>query len=191
MTYQNRSDSADPWGDIARDYQRMIGMRFHDAEGLIVDKTLTQSHMMGLLLHTLPQANVLWLRRNPRDVALSCFRSFFTSAIPWSWSFADIGRFFRIEDRLYEHWADQFPERILTVPYEELVHDPGTWIPRILAHVGLEMEQQVLAFHETKRSVRTASVQQVRAPISTDRIGHAMPYAKFMGAFEEAYGAKP
>ncbi len=187
IAYQEGSASADPWGDIARDYQRMIGMRFHDAEGLIVDKTLTQSHMMGLLLHTLPQAKVLWLRRNPQDVALSCFRSFFTSAIPWSWSFADIGRFFRIEDRLYEHWAAKFPERILTVPYEELVQDPGTWIPRILAYVGLEMEPQVLAFHETKRSVRTASVQQVRAPISTDRIGLSAPYAKYMAPFEDAY----
>lgn len=187
LAYQARSESPDPWGDIARDYHRMIGMRFHDAEGLIVDKTLTQSHMMGLLLHTLPRAKVLWLRRNPEDVALSCFRSFFTSAIPWSWSFADIGRFFRIEDRLYEHWTSRFPERILTVPYEELVRDPGTWIPRILAHADLAMEPQVMAFHETRRSVRTASVQQVRAPISTGRIGLSAAYAEFMLPFEEAY----
>jgi tetratricopeptide (TPR) repeat protein len=189
LAYQKGSDSPDPWGDIAHDYQRMIGMRFHDADGLIVDKTLIQSHMMGLLLHTLPQAKVLWLRRDPQDVALSCFRTFFTSAIPWSWSFADIGRFFRIEDRLYRHWADQFPERILTVPYEGLVQDPGAWVPRILTHAGLEMEPQVMAFHETRRSVRTASVQQVRAPISTDRVGLSAPYAQHMGDFHAAYPA--
>lgn len=189
LAYQQRTDSADPWGDIAQDYQRMIGMRFPRANGLIVDKTLTQSHMMGLLLHALPDAKVLWLRRDPQDVALSCFRNFFTSAIPWSWSFADIGRFFRIEDRLYGHWQGEFPDRILTVPYEELARDPEMWIPRILAHAGLEMEAQVTSFHETKRSVRTASVQQVRAPISTDRIGLSAPYAKHMDEFFAAYHA--
>lgn len=189
LAYEQRSESADPWGEIAQDYHRMIAMRFPDAGGLIVDKTLTQSHIMGLLLHAIPQAKVLWLRRNPQDVALSCFRSFFTSALPWSWSFADIGRFFRVEDRLYRHWAELFPDRILTVPYEELVQDPDTWIPRILSHAGLEMEPQVMAFHETKRSVRTASVQQVRAPISTDRIGLSGPYAKYMDAFFAEYGA--
>jgi tetratricopeptide (TPR) repeat protein len=189
LAYQQRSESDDPWGDVAQDYERMIGMRFPGAHGLIVDKTLTQSHMMGLLLHALPEARILWLRRDPQDVALSCFRNFFTSAIPWSWSFADIGRFFRIEDRLYAHWQREFPDRILTVPYEDLARDPADWIPRILGHVGLAMEPQVSRFHETKRSVRTASVQQVRAPISTDRIGLSGPYRKYMDAFFAAYGA--
>lgn len=187
LAWDQRGGS-DPWGDVARDYLRMIAMRFPGTKGMIVDKTLSQSHMMGLLLHVLPSAKVLWLRRDPQDVALSCFRNFFTSAIPWSWSFADIGHFFRIEDRLYSHWAAQFPDRILTVPYEELARDPGAWLPRILAHAGLPMEEQVREFHRTRRSVRTASVQQVRAPISTKRIGLSGSYAKHMGAFHEAYG---
>jgi tetratricopeptide (TPR) repeat protein len=187
LAYQARDDSGDPWGAVAEDYLRMIGMRFPGTSGLIVDKTLTQSHMMGLLLHALPEAKVLWLRRDPQDVALSCFRNFFTSAIPWSWSFVDIGRFFHIEDRLYTHWQNEFPDRILTVPYEQLARDPETWIARILGHVGLAMEPQVLRFHETKRSVRTASVQQVRAPISTDRIGLSDAYARHMDDFFAAY----
>jgi hypothetical protein len=142
---------------------------------------------MGLLLHTLPDAKVIWLRRNPEDAALSCFRSFFTSQLPWTWSLGDIGDFFRVEDRLYAHWSKQWPERLLTVPYEELVRDPAEWIPRILAYAGLEMEPQVLEFHRTRRSVRTASVQQVRNPISTSRIGAAEAYARHMDAFREAY----
>jgi hypothetical protein len=144
---------------------------------------------MGLLLHTLPDAKVIWLRRNPEDAALSCFRSYFTSQLAWTWSLADIGRFFRIEDPLHAHWVENFPERILTVPYEELVRDPAEWIPRILDYAGLAMEPQVLDFHRTRRSVRTASVQQVRNPISTARIGAAEAYGWHMGPFREAYRA--
>ena len=142
---------------------------------------------MGLLLHSLPDAKIVWLRRNAEDAAISCFRTFFTEPIPWSWSLADIGAYFRIEDRLHAHWSSLFPDRILTVPYEELVGDPEAWIRRILAHVGLEEEPGVFQPHQTKRSVMTASVQQVRAPISTRRVGAAEAYERYMSAFRAAY----
>lgn len=186
LRYQEHTRGPDPWGKLARDYRSMLTARFR-TDGLVVDKTLNQSRLMGLLLHTLPDAKVIWLRRNPEDAALSCFRSYFTSQLGWTWSPADIGCFFRIEDRLHAHWIENFPERILTVPYEDLVRDPGEWIPRMLEYVGLAMEPQVLEFHRTKRSVRTASVQQVRNPISTSRIGAAEAYAKHMAPFREAY----
>lgn len=187
LAYQGReAGNSDPWGDIARDYRRLIDMRFR-FPGLVVDKTLGQSVLMGLLLHSQPQAKILWMRRNPDDVALSCFKTFFTATTPWSWSFADIGRHFRVEDRLFEHWTRQFGDRILVVPYEELAQHPATWIPKILTHVGLDEEPQVHRFHETRRGVRTASVQQVRSPISTNRIGLAERYAQQMKPFRDAY----
>lgn len=186
IAYQRRSQSGDPWGDVGRTYLGMIEERFR-TRSLVVDKTLSQSHFMGLLLHTLPEAKVLWLRRRPEDVALSCYRNFFTSPIPWSWSFEDIGHFFRMEDRLFDHWTQLFPDRILVVPYEDLVRAPSSWIPRILGHAGLDDEPGVHRFHETKRSVRTASVSQVRAPIATDRIGISEGYARHMEAFHAAY----
>ena len=180
------SRAADPWGALAASYFRLLRMRFQ-TDGLVVDKTLGQSHFMGLLLHMLPQARVIWMRRDPEDAALSCFRNFFTGRIPWCWGLEDIGRFFAIEDQLFAHWSSQFPERILVVPYEKLVRAPEEWIPRILAHVGLPDEPQVRDFHATARSVRTASVQQVRAPISTARIGQAEAYAMHLAPFRAAY----
>jgi tetratricopeptide (TPR) repeat protein len=186
LGYQTRADDPDPWGKLARDYRAMLTARFRST-GLVVDKTLCQSHLMGLLLHALPEAKVVWLRRDPQDAALSCFRSYFTSHLPWTWSLEDIGRFFRIEDQLYAHWLENFPERILTVHYEELVRNSAELIPQILSHAGLEIEPQVFEFHRTQRSVRTASVQQVRNPISTSRIGAAEAYAGHMEPFRAAY----
>ncbi len=187
LTYQKQVGGNDPWGALAADYFRMLEMRFRTTR-LVVDKTLGQSHFMGLLLHMLPDARVIWMRRNAEDVALSCFRNFFSSPLPWSWSLADIGRFFALEDRLFAHWTDQFPERILVVPYESLVNAPEEWIPRILDHAGLPDEPQVREFHATKRNVRTASVQQVRAPISTARMGLSRAYDEHLAPFRAAYG---
>lgn len=186
LAYQERFSGPDPWGALATGYFNMLEARFR-TRGLVVDKTLGQSHFMGLLLHMLPGARVIWMRRSPEDVALSCFRNFFSSAIPWSWSFPDIARFFNIEDRLFAHWTEQFPDRILTVPYEEMVHDPDKWIGRILDHAGLEDEPQLRTFHETRRNVKTASVSQVRQPISTSRIGLSQAYDAHLTPFREAY----
>ncbi|MBN9505153.1 MAG: sulfotransferase [Altererythrobacter sp.] len=183
---QRMTGQADPWGAIASTYFRLLKARFR-TPGDVVDKTLGHSHFMGLLMHTLPGARVIWMRRDPEDTALSCFRTYFTSGVPWSWSLEDIGVFFRLEDRLHAHWSALFPDRILTVDYQQLVTDPASWIPRIAQHCGLEVEPAMFEPHRTKREVTTASVQQVRAPITTTRIGLSAGYAAHMEPFRRAY----
>ena len=154
---------------------------------LVVDKTLSQSMVMGLLLHAMPQAQIIWMRRRPEDIALSAYRAFFTSSVSWSWSMEDIAHQMKLEDQLFAHWTALFPDRILTVQYEDMVRDPQSWIPRLLGHAGLEMEEGVLEFHKNRRKVRTASVKQVRSAISTDAIGKSEKFAAQLEPFRTAY----
>ena len=93
----------------------------------------------------------------------------------------------RLEDELHQHWVSLFPDQILTVPYEELVKNNHVWIARILDHVGFEMENAVANFHEVKRDVRTASVRQVRQPITTGAIGKSRGFLDQMSGFRKAY----
>ena len=78
-----------------------------------------------------------------------------------------------LEDRLHAHWSALFPDRILTVPYEALVHAPEQWMERVLSHVGLPPEPGVMAFHGSKRAVRTASVSR-RRPSGKGRRGASL-----------------
>jgi hypothetical protein len=188
LDYQQRADSPDPWGEIGRDYLSMLDQRF-GPEGRIVDKTLNHSRFLGFILQSLPRARVIWLRRDPEDTAISCFRSFFgTGTIPWCWSLSDIARHFRVEDALHAHWSSIYPDRILSVPYEALVSDPRPWITRILAHLGLAPEPAVFAPHLRQRAVQTVSVAQVRQPISPGSVGAAHRYHAFLQPFREVYG---
>ena len=189
MAYQARAAQFDdPWGELSRDYLNMLEERF-GPRGRIVDKTLSHARLMGLLLHMLPKAKVVWLQRDPDDTALSCFRTFFTAKMPWSWSLTDIAAYFRAEDMLHRHWTALYPDRILSVPYEELTADPVPWTKRILAHAGLGEEPQTFEPHKSARSVMTASVAQVRQPISTSRVGAAEAYREFLEPFRAAYRA--
>ena len=54
---------------------------------------------------------------------------------------------------------------MIDVDYEDMVTDFEAQARRIVAHCGLRWDDRCLAFHETQRPVRTASVLQVRRPL--------------------------
>ncbi len=180
------SGEPDPWGRVAATYSRLMDMRF-GANTLVVDKTLLHSHQMGFILHALPRCPIVWLRRDAADVALSCFRNYFSSPMTWSWSLADIGHFMRLEDRLFAHWQEHFGEQIMVVQYEEFVANPTATIDRLLVHAGLPPQPGLDQAHLSKRKVRTASMVQVRQPIVTGRIGLSRRYERWMGEFYQTY----
>jgi hypothetical protein len=61
---------------------------------------------------------------------------------------------------------------VLHVQYEDLVGDPQANIRRLLDHCRLPFEAACLSFHQTRRSVRTASAEQVRQPLYSSGIGY-------------------
>lgn len=54
---------------------------------------------------------------------------------------------------------------ILDLPYEALVSDTEGQTRRLLDFIGLSWDDECLNFHRNQRSVRTASLTQVRQPI--------------------------
>jgi tetratricopeptide (TPR) repeat protein len=186
LGYQRRSGAADPWGEIGRDYAHLVDLQFREP-GLVIDKSLGQAPLVGLLLHALPAARIAWLRRSPEDVALSCFRTYFATGLPWTWSLTDIAEVMKAEDRLFEHWRALFPERIMAVPYEELAAEPALWAERLQRHFGLPVEPGIETVSREGRAVRTASVGQVREAISTSRIGQAATFERHLKPFRERY----
>ena len=91
------------------------------------------------------------------------------------------------EDALLARWQEVLGERLLVVPYEDLVEQPASWIHRILTHCGLPEEPGVFTAHKTERTVTTASVMQVRRPLNRDGLGASAPYGEMMQPFVDAY----
>jgi tetratricopeptide (TPR) repeat protein len=188
LAYQEKGGAADPWGEVARDYTGLVE-RYFRSPGRVVDKSLGQSLLTGLMMHALPNTRIAWLRRNPDDVALSCFRTYFTTGLPWTWSLSDIAATMRAEDRLFEHWRSLFGERIMTVPYEEMVAEPGVWAERLQQHFGLPVEPGIEQPAREGRAIRTASATQAKEPISTARIGQAAKFERQLKPFRDLYYA--
>jgi len=76
----------------------------------------------------------------------------------------------------------------LRVQYEDVVADTETQVRRILEYLGLPFEQACLEFHKTKRSVRTASSEQVRQPIFKSGLEQWRNFEPWLDPLKEALG---
>ena len=172
--------------DMAGLYLHLLDERF-GTQGRVVDKTVDASRFLGLIATMLPDAPLIWMRRDPLDSAWSCFRTFFIHGVAWSYDLADIAHHFRLEDELLAFWQDRLRDRLLVVPYGDLVDAPELWTRRILSHCGLAKEAGVFAHHETERAVATASSLQVRRPVNRDGLNVAAPFRRHLQPFLDAY----
>ncbi len=155
----------------------------------IIDKSLQSFRFAGLIHLALPNARFLRLRRNPLDTCLSCFSKLFAHDLRFTYELGELGRYHAAFDRLMDHWTQVLPSRtLMEVCYEEMVADPEAQARRILDHCGLEWDPAVLDFHRTRRTIRTASVNQVRQPIYSTSVGRWKPYDQHLGPLKQALG---
>ena len=148
----------------------------------IVDKNRLNYEHLGLIARLLPSARIIHYRRDPRDVAVSCFFQNFTTGQEWSFDLADIGIYFRAYRRLMDHWGDVLPLPVMAVDYEDMVGDFEATARRLVDFIGLAWNPACLAFHTAERAVRTASQWQVRQPVYRRSAGRsASSRATFTG----------
>ena len=153
------------------------------------DKRLENFEYVGLIHLCLPNAPIIHVRRDPRDVTFACYALLFSDFQGWSYTFEELAEFWRAEERLMAHWKAVLPPgRILEVSYEALVTDFDKEARRIVAHCGLEWEDSCREFYASRRPVRSASSAQVRQPIYATSMGRWKPFEAHMRPLYEAMG---
>lgn len=174
--------------EAAAYYGHLFEQRFGSG-ACAVDKSLDASRYLGLAASVLPQAPLIWLKRDAADTAWSVFRNYFARGVAWSSRLEDIAGHLSLEDALLDRWQEILGRRLLVVRYEELVANPADIIPPMLAHCGLAPEPGVFTPEKTKRAVTTNSTMQVRRPISPRSVGSAEAYRHHLQPFYDAYEA--
>jgi tetratricopeptide (TPR) repeat protein len=145
------------------------------AAARIGDKMPDNYIHLGLLSLLFPNAVLIHCRRDPRDVAVSCWLTGFRS-VRWTNDPRHIASRFRQYARLMDHWRAVVPATVHEVAYEEIVDDLEGVARRLLNACGLDWQPACLEFHRTNRPVRTASFSQVRQPIYRRSIGRWKHY---------------
>ena len=130
-----------------------------------IDKMPNNFRHIGLINLILPNAKIIDARRHPMGCCFSAFKQLFHEGQEFSYGLKEVGTYYKDYVDLMDHWDKVLPGQVLRVQYEEVVADLDTQVRRILDYCGLEFEESCINFHETDRSVRTPSSEQVRQPI--------------------------
>ena len=147
----------------------------------VVDKMPDNYLYLGLLATLFPRAKLIHCRRDLRDVAVSCWMTPFKH-VRWAADPEHIVARFSQYRRVMGHWRSVLPVPVFDMDYQETVADLEGVARRLIAWCGLQWEPQCLAFHETRRPIRTASVAQVRQPIYTRSVARWKHYQPMLGS---------
>jgi tetratricopeptide (TPR) repeat protein len=153
-----------------------------------IDKMPNNFRHIGLIHLILPNAKIIDARRDPMACCFSNFKQLFASGQEFTYSIEDIARYYRTYVELMDHWDRVLPGRVLCVQHEDLVDNLESNVRRILDYCELPFEPGCIEFHKTKRSIRTASSEQVRRPIFREGLDQWKHFEPWLAPLKEALG---
>ena len=148
-------------------YWHRVGALGAAAAGQVfVDMNPFNGIKLPIIARLFPAARILIMRRDPRDVILSCYRVNFTPS-PAAWAFSDLEEAARHYDALtglIELCRERLPLACHEVSYDRLVADFEPTVRAMAAFVGIAWSEEFGRFDRTaqRRGVQTASATQVR-----------------------------
>jgi tetratricopeptide (TPR) repeat protein len=187
--------SAEDFGKLGEEY--LAGTRVYRGRNseapppFFIDKMPNNFRHIGLLHLMLPNARIIDARREPMACCFSNFKQLFANGQEFTYSIEDIARYYRTYIELMAHWDRVLPGRVLRVYHEDVVDDLEGSVRRLLNFCGLDFEEQCVAFHQNKRSVRTASSEQVRQGIYREGLEQWKHFEPWLGPLRDALGDAP
>lgn len=142
---------------------------------VFVDKHPLHTFRLPLILKLFPDAKILFARRDPRDVVLSCYRRRFAMSssayqlltLPGAAGYYDAAM--RLADRL----APAMATRTLVVRHESLVEDFDKAVGEVVDFLGLPWSDSMRNFADKARdrAVATPSGAQLSRGLSAEGVG--------------------
>ena len=155
----------------------------------VTDKGVLSYFVIGPLRVAMPNAKIVVVRRDPRDVILSMYKNLFAPGKHlYAYDLRTLVEYYKCFESLISFWREKTPDNFYEIWYEDLIADPEAETRKLLAACDLEWEDQCLSFHENKRRVDTLSVHQVRQPIYKSSQAAWRRYESELGELFEALG---
>ena len=135
-------------------------------KNIFTDKMPLNFRFIGYILNAFPDAKIIHIKRDPVATCFSNFqRNFKADGMTFTATQTDIAKYYKLYVDLMDFWNNLYKGKFLEIQYEDLTEDIETKSQEIFKFLELDYETQVLNFHKQKRSVLTASQDQVRLGI--------------------------
>jgi tetratricopeptide (TPR) repeat protein len=141
-------------------------VKVSNGKQFVTDKMPNNFQYIGLILKALPEAKIIHVKREPAANCWSNFKHYFPSkGLGYSYNLQDTVKYFGMYQELMNFWDVLYADRIYHLDYERLTSEQITQTRKLIEHLDLDWEDACLLPQDNKRSVRTASQQQVRQKV--------------------------
>ena len=132
----------------------------------VTDKMPQNFLYVGLIFSAFPDAKVIHVNRDPAATCWSNYKHYFTNkGLGHSYDLDDVVTYFGLYKDLMQFWQGHYGGRIFDLNYDNLTINQEDETRKLIQYLGLEWEDKCLSPQSNKRSVRTASQQQVRQKV--------------------------
>ena len=158
-----------------------------NGSNFVTDKMPHNFLYIDLILKALPEAKIIHVKRDPAATCWSNFKHYFSAkGLGYSYDLEDTVGYFKLYQDLISFWDDLYGDQIYHLDYDRLTVEQEPETRKLIEHIELGWEDACLSPQKNKRSVRTASQQQVRKKVytgSSDAWRKFEPYVD--GVFDE------
>jgi tetratricopeptide (TPR) repeat protein len=156
---------------------------------MVANKTPANFLRIGQIRKVFPDASIVHCQRHPLATCLSIYTTPFANPMRFADDLQDLADYYRGYEKIMAAFAVTDRDgQIFDLSYEDLVSDPETVAPRLLAHCGLDWQTECLEFYRSRQAAKTASLMQVRRPINSESIDKWQRFEPFIGPLVELYG---
>ena len=142
---------------------------------------------IGAIRAMLPGAHIVCCHRDPVETCFSCYRQHLEGN-DYTRTFDDLAAFWRDSEQSMRQWQASDGDHVYGHDHEKLLAEPETSIRALLDGCGLDFDPACLAFHETRRDVRSPSATQVRQPLRRST-AHTPRYGELLDPLRRALDA--
>ena len=140
------------------------------------NKSTFMVHHLDRIESRFPAAGLIWLYRDPRDVALSSRDSVFNPCHP-----ARVAALWRTQQELALDFERRHPGRLVRLAYEDLVADPAQHLQRVCAAIQLPFDPAMLKPHETEEARHIARLSESWANADRGILNRAERWRRELG----------
>ncbi|MDR9401909.1 MAG: tetratricopeptide repeat protein [Halothece sp. Uz-M2-17] len=151
------------------------------------DKMPYNFQFIGLIKILFPNAKVIHCLRHPLDICIANYQRCFATRNYHSYNLQELGEYYLGYHKLMQHWYSVLPGFLYPLHYEKLVANQEEESKKLLEFCELKWEDNVLNFHENQRSIRTASVVQVRQKMYTSSAYKWQRYTKHIEPLKKLF----
>jgi len=167
--------------NVRKLYLEELALHDQGNSNYVCDKMPHNFVLIGLIRVILPEAKIIYCKRDPIDNCFSLYsHKFVEISHQYSYDQKVLAHYYKMHTKLMDFWLMQSKSDIFILDNEELVNNQEKVSRQIIEFCDLNWEKECLEFYKTKRQVRTASIEQVRKPMNNKSIGAWKNYETYL-----------